>query len=143
MLLWSAAGLPLALHNILGHQPVALQVQAEILTLLSLITWAQVLYYTHKWSLRNCSLALTCLISLFAAVQVGVILGFERNLSPDAAPREAFVKAMAVISAVMLSAGVLRHYVDIYTEDTVRGISWLFVFFDAMGDLTSLLSIGE
>ena len=45
MLLWSLAGLPLGIHNILSNQPVALQVQAQILTGLSLVTWAQTMYY--------------------------------------------------------------------------------------------------
>ncbi|KAJ4503270.1 hypothetical protein HRR76_002749 [Exophiala dermatitidis] len=48
---------------------------------------------------------------------------------------------MAVLSACFLCAGVLRHYWDIYTERTVRGISFIFVGIDAMGDLTSLISV--
>lgn len=50
---------------------------------------------------------------------------------------------MAILSAVLLAAGVLRHYIDIYQTRSVRGISFLFVGIDAMGDLTSLLSLGE
>lgn len=48
---------------------------------------------------------------------------------------------MAVLSAVLLAAGVLRHYWDIYTHRTVRGISFIFVGIDAAGDLFSLISI--
>lgn len=48
---------------------------------------------------------------------------------------------MAILSAVLLSAGVLRHYWDIYTHRTVRGISFIFVGIDAAGDLFSLLSL--
>ena len=48
---------------------------------------------------------------------------------------------MAVLSACLLCAGVLRHYWDIYKERTVRGISFIFVFIDALGDLTSLISV--
>jgi len=48
---------------------------------------------------------------------------------------------MAVLAAVLLAAGVLRHYWDIYTHRTVRGISFLFVGIDAAGDLFSLISI--
>ena len=51
------------------------------------------------------------------------------------------ITLMAVLSAVLLSAGVLRHYWDIYVHRTVRGISFMFVGIDAMGDLTSLLSL--
>jgi hypothetical protein len=57
--------------------------------------------------------------------------------------RHRFVLSMAILSAIGLALGVLRHYLDIYQERTVRGISWGFVLIDAMGDLTSLLAIGE
>lgn len=48
---------------------------------------------------------------------------------------------MAILSAVLLAAGVLRHYYDIWVHRTVRGISFIFVFIDALGDLTSLVSV--
>ncbi|GKT84096.1 PQ-loop repeat-containing protein [Colletotrichum tofieldiae] len=48
---------------------------------------------------------------------------------------------MAVLSAALLAAGVLRHYWDIYVHRTVRGISFTFVAIDAAGDVFSLASI--
>ena len=51
------------------------------------------------------------------------------------------VTLMAVLAAVLLAAGVLRHYWDIYTHRTVRGISFIFVGIDAAGDLFSLVSV--
>lgn len=48
---------------------------------------------------------------------------------------------MAVMSAALLAAGVLRHYWDIYIHRTVRGISFLFVGIDAAGDVFSLASV--
>lgn len=48
---------------------------------------------------------------------------------------------MAVLSAALLAAGVLRHYWDIWLHRTVRGISFIFVAIDAGGDLFSLISI--
>lgn len=50
---------------------------------------------------------------------------------------------MAILSACLLAAGVLRHYWDIYIHRTVRGISFFFVGIDAAGDLFSLVSICE
>jgi hypothetical protein len=50
---------------------------------------------------------------------------------------------MAVLSAALLAAGVLRHYWDIYVHRTVRGISFFFVGIDAAGDLFSLVSVGK
>ena len=48
---------------------------------------------------------------------------------------------MAVASAVLLAAGVLRHYVDVYLYRSVRGISFIFVGIDALGDVFSLISV--
>jgi hypothetical protein len=50
---------------------------------------------------------------------------------------------MAILSASLLAAGVLRHYWDIYIHRTVRGISFFFVGIDAAGDLFSLISVCE
>lgn len=48
---------------------------------------------------------------------------------------------MGVLSAVLLAAGVLRHYYDIWIHRTVRGISFIFVGIDAAGDVFSFISI--
>jgi hypothetical protein len=53
------------------------------------------------------------------------------------------ILATAILSAILLGLGVLRHYWDIYEHRSVRGISWGFVVPDAMGDLTSLIAIGK
>jgi PQ loop repeat len=45
MLLWATAGVPLGVYNIVENFNVALRIQPQILTTLSLITWAQCLYY--------------------------------------------------------------------------------------------------
>jgi hypothetical protein len=45
MMLWAIAGVPLGVYNIVEELNVALRVQAQILTFLSLVTWAQCLYY--------------------------------------------------------------------------------------------------
>jgi hypothetical protein len=51
------------------------------------------------------------------------------------------VTLLGVISTILLSAGVLRHYYDIYIHRTVRGISFIFVAIDAAGDVFSLISV--
>lgn len=45
MLLWAAAGVPLGVYNIVEEFNIALRIQPQILTTLSLLTWAQCLYY--------------------------------------------------------------------------------------------------
>ena len=45
MMLWAWAGVPLGVYNIVKEFNIALQIQPQILTLLSLITWIQCFYY--------------------------------------------------------------------------------------------------
>jgi hypothetical protein len=71
-------------------------------------------------------------------IQAGLIVGVrharDRNVAWPAT-------LMAVASAVLLAAGVGRHYVDVYLHRTVRGISFIFVGIDALGDVFSLVSV--
>lgn len=76
--------------------------------------------------------------SLMAGVEVALI--FALRIALDRKVHWPLT-LMAVLSAALLSAGVLRHYWDIWVHRTVRGISFLFVSIDAMGDLTSLISL--
>jgi hypothetical protein len=69
-----------------------------------------------------------------AALIVGLRILRERHI-------EWPMTLMAVLSAVLLAAGVLRHYWDIWVHRTVRGVSFLFVAIDAAGDVFSLVSI--
>ncbi|PNS16237.1 hypothetical protein CAC42_6344 [Sphaceloma murrayae] len=138
MLLWSLAGIPLGVYAIVSHLSIALQIQAQILTFLSLLTWAQVHYYEHHWALSKCLCALLPIALVLAALEFSLVLALRAGLSHQTTWPP---KLMAVLAATLLALGVLRHYYDIYTHRTVRGISFLFCFLDALGDLTAILSI--
>jgi hypothetical protein len=97
---------------------------------------------------RACSGSRQCRISLRC--------GLQGSLTATASPShhlcgqfgaasipEWFLLLMAILSAIGLGLGVLRHYWDIYTHRSVRGISFWFVGLDAAGDLASIISIGE
>lgn len=45
MMLWAWAGVPLGVYNIVKDFNVALRIQPQILTFLSLVTWIQCFYY--------------------------------------------------------------------------------------------------
>jgi len=53
MMLWAWAGVPLGVYNIVSNLSIALQVQAQILAFLSLLTWSQVYYYEHVSTMAN------------------------------------------------------------------------------------------
>ncbi|KAF7938306.1 hypothetical protein BELL_0048g00170 [Botrytis elliptica] len=138
MLLWACAGVPLGAFNIASGFNVALLVQPQILTVLSLVTWGQCLYYSESWGLKKCVLVTGGLGMVFGGIEVAFVAGLKAGQRRDL---EWPVILMGVMSAVLLSAGVLRHYYDIYVHRTVRGISFIFVGIDAAGDVFSLVSV--
>lgn len=83
-------------------------------------------------------LALTPIVLTMGGIQAGLIVGLgvlkRRGV-------EWPMTVMAVLSAALLAAGVLRHYWDIWVHRTVRGISFTFVGIDALGDVFSLVSV--
>ena len=51
MMLWAWAGVPLGVYNVVEGYNVALQVQPQLLTFLSLVTWIQCYYYERVYML--------------------------------------------------------------------------------------------
>lgn len=85
------------------------------------------------------ALALVCPIAaLMGGIQAALIVGLRISKSRHV---DWPMTLMAVLSAVFLAAGVLCHYWDIWKHRTVRGISFIFVFIDALGDVFSLASV--
>lgn len=138
MLLWAAAGIPLGVYNIVEDFNVALRIQPQLLTFLSLVTWIQCKYYGNKWPLSKSAMIVTPVALVMGGIECGLVFALRSGRRHQV---EWPITLMAVLSACLLCAGVLRHYWDIYKERTVRGISFLFVFIDALGDLTSLISV--
>lgn len=126
MLLWAAAGVPLGVYNIVEEFNVALRIQPQILTALSLVTWAQCLYYEKvvppdvvvyivltakkKYSVPKCIAAVAPLLLAFSGIETGLIFALKAAKSHGL---EWPLILMAVLSACLLAAGVLRHYWDI------------------------------
>ncbi|KAK0622827.1 PQ loop repeat-domain-containing protein [Immersiella caudata] len=139
MMLWAWAGVPLGVFNIVSEFNIALRIQPQLLTFLSLITWIQCYYYQKKWSPLKSLLVLTPIALVMSAIQAALIISLRLAKSRHNTTWP--MTLMAVLSAVLLAAGVLRHYFDIYKHRTVRGISFLFVGIDAAGDVFSLASL--
>ncbi|OGM46178.1 PQ loop repeat protein [Aspergillus bombycis] len=135
---WAMAGVPLGVYNIADNFNIALQVQPNILIFLSLFTWSQCKYYGDNWSLKK---------AVPVAIAIGAVLGgTEAGLV--FALRVAYKRGerwpstlMAILSAVLLAAGVLRHYVDMFRTRSDAGLSLKFALLDASGDVASILSV--
>jgi hypothetical protein len=163
MFLWACAGVPLGVYNIVKDFNIALQIQPQILTFLSLITLGQCIYYEQvyyslclpgltmqKYSFLKCIAVIMPIGINMATIEMVAVFGLRVILSRDGVntqvPEQKGVEwpmtLTAIFAACLLAAGVLRHYWDIYVYRTVRGISFVFVAIDAAGDLFSLLSLG-
>ncbi|KAK4173027.1 hypothetical protein QBC36DRAFT_360974 [Triangularia setosa] len=144
MMLWAWAGVPLGVYNIVSDFNTALKVQPQILTFLSLVTWGQCFYYQRSWGVFKTLSVAVPIGALMGGVEAGLIFALRsRRNASDAGENNGHwsMTLMAVLSALLLALGVLRHYVDIWRHQTVRGISFLFVGIDALGDVFSLVSI--
>ncbi|KAM4066512.1 PQ loop repeat domain-containing protein [Hirsutella rhossiliensis] len=138
MMLWACAGVPLGVYNIVQDFNLALCIQPQILTLLSLMTWMQCRHYQRGWTAARSLLAAAPIAVVMGSIQAALIIGLRLLKYRH---HEWPLTLMAVLSAVLLAAGVVRHYWDIWVHRTVRGISFIFVGIDAAGDLFSLVSV--
>ena len=138
MMFWAWAGVPLGVYNIVSDFNVALQIQPQILAMLSLATWIQCFYYERHWRVSKSLGVVLPIAVVMAGIEVGLIFALRVGVRRDV---QWPVTLMAVLAALFLALGVLSHYWDIWRHRTVRGISFVFVGIDAMGDLTSLLSV--
>ncbi|KAK0510783.1 hypothetical protein JMJ35_007215 [Cladonia borealis] len=138
MLLWASAGVPLGVYNIVEEFNIALRIQAQILTFLSLLTWSQCYHYGKGWKVSKCAVILIGMCVLMGGIEAGLIFALRAAIDRHIKWPTTF---MAILAAIFLALGVLRHYWDIFTHRTVRGISFIFVGIDAAGDLFSLISV--
>jgi hypothetical protein len=135
---WAIAGVPLGVYNIVDDFNIALQVQPNILILLSLFTWAQCKYYSAKWEIKKVSICFAALALVFGGVETGLV--FALRVARERGHKWPMT-LMAVLAAVLLAGGVLRHYVDMIRTRSDAGISLKFAVLDASGDVASLLSV--
>lgn len=138
MMFWAWAGVPLGVYNIVRDFNIALRIQPQILAVLSLLTWIQCYYYEQKWSIIRSLAVVVPVGAVMAGIEIGLVFALRLGVRRDV---HWPLTLMAVLAALFLALGVLRHYWDIYTHRTVRGISFLFVGIDALGDLTSIISV--
>jgi hypothetical protein len=136
---WAIAGVPLGVYNIADDFNIALKIQPNILIFLSLVTWSQCQYYGEKkWSLSKVTIFSTVMALALGGIETGLVFALRvaRDRGHDWAST-----LMAVVAAVLLAGGVLRHYFDMYKTRSDAGLSLRFAVLDASGDVASILSV--
>lgn len=138
MLFWAWAGIPMGAYNIVSDFNYALWVQPQILTSLSLITWGQCYYYEKKWQMKKVAVVLSVVGCFMAGVETALILALRVGTKNGV---DWPLKLMAILAGVLLALGVMEQYLAIWRNQSVQGISFLFCGLDALGDLTSIISV--
>ncbi|KAL1619859.1 hypothetical protein SLS54_006457 [Diplodia seriata] len=139
MMWWACAGVPLGVYNIVSGFNLALQIQPQLLSFLSLLTWIQCHHYQAHWAPLRSLAVVVPIACAMAGVEASLVVALRIGVERHGVRWP--LTLMAVLAAAGLAAGVLRHYWDIWRHRTVRGISFLFVGIDAAGDVFSLVSV--
>lgn len=106
--------------------------------MLTFHTSFQCLYYESHWSTVRSLAVVLPIACIMGAIEVALVFALRIGVKNGT---HWPVTLMAVLAALFLALGVLRHYYDIYVHRHVRGISFLFVGIDALGDLLSIVSV--
>lgn len=130
--------MPLGVYNIADDYNIALQVQPNILIFLSLFTWAQCQYYGKKRALKSVVLFSVAIGTTLGGIEAGLV--FALRVANERGQKWA-ATLMAIVAAVLLAGGVLRHYFDMWKTRSDAGLSLKFALLDASGDVASLLSV--
>ena len=77
MLLWASAGVPLGVYNIVEEFNIALRIQAQILTFLSLLTWSQCYHHGKGWTVSKCAIILMAMCVLMGGIEAGLIFALR------------------------------------------------------------------
>jgi uncharacterized protein with PQ loop repeat len=138
MLFWAWAGIPMGAYNIVSKFNYPLWVQPQILTSLSLITWGQCYYYERRWSFAKVAAAVSLAGCFMGGIEAALIFAIRIGLENRT---EWPLTLMAVLAALLLALGVMEQYLAIWKNKSVHGISFLFCGIDALGDITSIISV--
>ena len=87
MLLWASAGVPLGVYNIVEEFNIALRIQAQILTFLSLLTWSQCYHYGKGWNITKCALVLVGMCAIMGGFEAALIFALRVSLGERLSPR--------------------------------------------------------
>lgn len=130
--------MPLGVYNIADAYNIALQVQPNILIFLSLFTWGQCQYYGKKRTLRSVAFFSAAIGITLGGIEAGLV--FALRVANKRGHKWA-ATLMAIVAAILLAGGVLRHYVDMWKTRSDAGLSLKFALLDASGDVASLISV--
>ncbi|KAK4704628.1 hypothetical protein P7C70_g1586, partial [Phenoliferia sp. Uapishka_3] len=124
---------------------------------LAAICWAQCLHYDQGRSTKFCFLAGGSAIALAGGLETALIFGakvgtrlpFQRWVADEATGQAAenrgngkVTEMAGIVSAILIAAGLVPQYWEIFKFRAVIGISLVFLVVDLSGGVFSVLSLG-
>ncbi|KLO19084.1 PQ-loop-domain-containing protein [Schizopora paradoxa] len=138
MFLWGVAAVFLAVYNVTQDLNVPLIVQPQIFGTLAFVSWSQCIYYDMRKPLRYALACLALSLAIFAGFEAGMVFAVKSAVNKG---NHAPVTFFGVATSVVLSAGLLPQYLEIYRLGEVKGISIPFMTVDLLGGVFSALSL--
>lgn len=140
MFLWAASGIPFSIYFIGSEGSIPLQIQPQLFTFFSLITWAQALYFPP---VQMQKIKVLILVSSFVLISVGLEVGFILWLKPVYEHGTHWpMLVFGIIASVLLGLGLIPPYFELAKrKGRVVGINFFFLGMDTAGAVFSLISI--
>ncbi|KAK9465854.1 PQ loop repeat-domain-containing protein [Lipomyces arxii] len=143
-ILWASAGMLFGIYFIVQRTSVALMVQAEIFSFLSLVTVCQCLCYGNKYSLLKASTVCLLVAMLSAGLQLAVIIPLQNSnlYKDDPKPTCWPLLLIGTLSAICVFVGLLPPYFELgHLQGQVIGINFVFLAIDSTGAILSFASL--
>ncbi|KAJ5723816.1 hypothetical protein N7488_001851 [Penicillium malachiteum] len=139
MFLWASCAVPMGAYFILQEVNIPLQIQPQIFGFFSLVSWCQILYYNHNYSLMKTTLICLGTSALFGGLEALLILTLRIPYRKGVTWPDILV---GVLAAILLSAGLIPPYFELWKRDgRVIGFNWVFLSIDTLGGLFSLFAL--
>ncbi|KAJ5107800.1 hypothetical protein N7456_004475 [Penicillium angulare] len=139
MFLWASCSVPMGAYLILQEVNIPLQIQPQIFGFFSLVSWCQVLYYGHNYSVLKATVLCLGTSALFGGLEALLILTLRIPYNKGVTWPDIVV---GVVAAILLSAGLLPPYFELWKRDgRVIGFNWVFLSIDTLGGLFSLFAL--
>ncbi|EJU03659.1 hypothetical protein DACRYDRAFT_64653 [Dacryopinax primogenitus] len=138
MLIWALAALPLGVYNVAQNVNIPLMVQPQLFGSLACTCWVQCFYYDlHFSKLKTLSIFFGFLF-LYGGLEVAFVFAVRHGLEEN---NDRPLQFFGVMTAILLFAGLIPQYYEIWRLKEVRGVSMLFMLVDGLGGLFSTLSL--
>jgi len=138
MFIWSVASIFFGAYVVVQNVNIPIILQPQLFGVLAAFSWIQCLYYARRRSLRFCTVLFLSYLLAFGGLEVGFRFAVQENLDHG---HDGLLTFCAVFGAILITAGFIPQYLQIWRHAEVMGISLIFMAVDMSGALFSLLSL--